>query len=81
MPWRALVGDPTALAAVIWLLIVVAGIIAFNLGAFSGDRIDLKARNLRLSIFHSVGSSGSAPMLWAAPCWRVWRKRPPRRSA
>ena len=44
--WRALVGDPTALAAVIWLLIVLAGIIAFNLGAFSGGRIDLKARNL-----------------------------------
>lgn len=44
--WGALRADPMALAAVTWLLIVVAGIVAYNLGAFSGARIDLKARNL-----------------------------------
>lgn len=43
---RALWGDPTAFAAVIWLVIVLIGIVAFNLGAFGGGRIALKARNL-----------------------------------
>lgn len=43
---RALWGDPTALVAVIWLLIVLIGIAADALGAFGGSRIALKARNL-----------------------------------
>lgn len=43
---RALWGDPTALAAVVWLLIVLLGIAADSLGAFGGSRIALKARNL-----------------------------------
>jgi peptide/nickel transport system permease protein len=43
---RALWGDPTALAAVVWLLIVLGGIAADALGAFGGSRIALKARNL-----------------------------------
>jgi peptide/nickel transport system permease protein len=44
--WRALLGDPTALAASLWLVIVLIGIAADALGLFGGSRIALKARNL-----------------------------------
>jgi peptide/nickel transport system permease protein len=43
---RALAGDPMALCSVIWLVLVLALILADTFGAFSGSRIALKARNL-----------------------------------
>ncbi|EJT06364.1 ABC transporter permease [Rhizobium sp. CCGE 510] len=43
---RALAGDPMAVAATIWLLIVVLAILADSLSLLGDNRISLKARNL-----------------------------------
>lgn len=43
---RALAGDPMAVAATIWLLIVVLAIFTDSLSLLGGNRISLKTRNL-----------------------------------
>lgn len=43
---KALVADPMALASVVWLVLVVALVVADAAGVFAGARISLKARNL-----------------------------------
>ncbi|MBB4226989.1 ABC transporter permease [Rhizobium mongolense] len=44
---RALAGDPMAVAAAIWLLIVVLAILTDSLSLLGDNRISLKARNLQ----------------------------------